>query len=359
MLKSFPRWEFNVLNQQFQSIIISVKTSEEFTDMAHLITASDVTLFARKPAWHGLGIVTAGDVPLEALKNAWSFSVTKEPLFTVQGEETTTFATIRTNPDQTRAVMGDKLSASYQILHNATLLEALNPLLEAGLAIETGGTLDGGSKVWALMSIPGDMIVGRQDRIKRFVLLSNDHSGREAARTGFTPVRVECANKLAQAHDSRQSQLLRVRHNGGEVNVNFINATKLIDTANQQFLAYGSQLDVLAGKGVSQSDLRRYVKQVFMPKLDEAMDTSTLALAAKESYQKDLDKLARLRSTIDEIFQAEPSVCDQVDTAGTAYGLYQSVNFYLNHVTSGGFKSLAFGVNEAVDARALSLAGQF
>lgn len=327
--------------------------------MAHLITADDSFFAARNmSAWHGLGVVAGTVTNADYLKTV-AYEVVKEQLYTAFGEPVNTYATVRTTSDGRRIVLGDKLSAEYSVLQNSELLEATKPLQEAGCALETFGTLQEGRRVWILLRLQGDLLVGKNDVIKRYILLSNDHTGRQSARVGFTPVRVVCANTLGMAENGYESELVRIRHQGN-VSVAVGNVTRLLDTANGQFLAYGEQLDALANTQISQADLNRYVKRVFLPTMADEAPAATASLKVKEAWERDIKRLTNLQNVVNEIFQVEESVAGQPDTAGTVYGAYQAVNFYLNHLKTGGEEkrvtSLVWGRSAAEERRALDAA---
>lgn len=327
--------------------------------MAHLITADDSFFAARnKSAWHGLGNVKE-NISNDDYMTTIGYQVDKEQLFTAYGEPVETYATVRTTSDGRRIILGDKLSAEYSVLQNAELLEATKPLQEAGCALETFGTLQEGRRVWILLRLQGDLLVGKNDVIKRYILLSNDHTGRQSARVGFTPIRVVCANTLGMAENGFESELIKIRHQGN-ISVAVGNVTRLIDTANGQFLAYGEQLDALADTQISQADLNRYVKRVFLPTMADEAPAATASLKVKEAWERDIKRLTNLQNTINEVFQVVDSVAGQADTAGTVYGAYQAVNYYLNHLKSGGEEkrvtSLVWGRSAGEERRALEAA---
>src|ERR1700733_4468991 len=135
--------------------------------MAHLITKQDNAFFLKAPAWHRLGIVKDTAITKYDLTNEFGWPVFKEQLFTARGEATTTYATIRPiyNPDGTlkeRIILGDKLSEDYQVLQNGELINMIDPLLEAGCFVQTGGTLNQRRRIWVLLDLPSDLQVGNE-----------------------------------------------------------------------------------------------------------------------------------------------------------------------------------------------------
>jgi phage/plasmid-like protein (TIGR03299 family) len=327
--------------------------------MADLINETDSAMFYLQDAWHGKGeifkdrIITKPD-----LIEKFGYPIAKEQLFTAHGEPTTTYATIREYNGK-RIILGDKLSAQYSVLQNSELIDCIDPLLEAGCIPESALTLKDGQEIVLLLRLPGDLLVGNGEHIKRFIMLSNEHTGMKSARVGFVPIRVVCANTLSMAEGSNQSSLIRVRHKGN-VGHNVELVTDLIDTANGQFLAYGKQLEQLMTHQIVQADLDKYVKRIFFPRMQALSDNATSE--DKEVARKEADRLLKLQNAINEIFQTESSIVDQPNANGTVYGAYQAVNYYLNHVQAVGedrrLKSVLVGPNRQIDLKALELAKQ-
>lgn len=323
--------------------------------MARLIKDSDATFFYKKPAWHDLGLVLDRQIEKQDLITAFGYHIDKQRLALPSGTLTNTYATVRKLADGSEIILGDKLSAGYTVLQNTKLIDGITPLLDAGSIIETAGTLDEGRRVWLLLRLQNDMIIGDADQINCYILVSNEHTGAESLRVGFVPIRVVCANTLGMAHNSSASNLLRIKHTDS-VNLSFDQAVKMIDSANGQFLAYGEQLDLLAQTSIEQADIDAYVKRVFFPTLD-ARESAAQTEAEKKRVQEDKNALVKKQNIVNELFQTEPSIVDYPETNGTAYGAYHAVNFFLNHTHAIGqerrLTSLMWGDGAGQDARAL------
>jgi len=325
--------------------------------MADMIKSTDNFMAARMlPAWHGKGdVMERLDYDYVMKKIGWT--VEKVPMVTLLGDETTTCATVRTLDNGTRVVLGDKLSKDYSVIQNSDMMAAVKPLYDSGCAIETGMTLDNGKRFVILLRLPGDLRAGKNDVIARYIMASNDHAGRESARIGFTPVRVVCANTLYMAEHGSGSQLLRLLHKG-DATAALGKAVEMIDTANGAFIAYGEFIDELASYNINQNDINSYVKRVFAPNLAEPGPNAKKA--DKDKYEDQVVRLQLMQNTINELFVTEPTITDHVDTKGTAYGLYQTVNFYLNHMKKGDaeqrLNAMWFGRSGQEERRAVAAA---
>jgi phage/plasmid-like protein (TIGR03299 family) len=318
--------------------------------MAANIQEHDQMISARNiTPWHGIGEVVEGFF-ISDLQRIMGWEVLKERLFLANGQSTNTYATTRTvvNADgkNEKIILGDKLSEYYEVLQNTDLINIIEPFIQSGCALDTAGTLGNGKRVWILLRLQGDLLVGQQDVISRYIMISNDHTGKEAAKIGMVGVRVVCQNTLNVAEYSKTSQLIRVRHEGNVV-TSLSQVAAMLDTVNGKFLAYGNQLNKLTGKNISIPDLRKYVKEVFFPKLDPS-----------EEAEK-ADSINKLKDQIEKIFVEGPG-SSLAEANGTVYGAYQAVNYFLNHESRGSLEkrlsSIVWGKNQQIDQRALSLA---
>lgn len=100
-------------------------------------------------------------------------------------------------------IVGD----GYTPLQNREAFQILEPLIDRGLLeLQTGGVLRGGADAWLLGKLTiKDKLVQEvfQNKTLPFVLISNNHTGRQPVIGQLTPVEVVCANTLAIAHAGR------------------------------------------------------------------------------------------------------------------------------------------------------------
>lgn len=311
--------------------------------MAQLLInpASEITLAKAIRPWGLMGGKTVNDTMDAYRMIGWS--VTKEQLQTTLGEKVDTFATIRHNGDGTRTILGDKLGPDYKVLQNTGLMVAASQLVDMGCVIRKVGEVNAGQKVWILLEIPQDLVIGKSgnDVLKRFVLISNDHCGRARARVSLMITRLACTNGATVTDDIGA----RMRHQG-DLEFKFANAVQALDVANLKFLEYGESLErLMVAKNINQADVNAYVKNVFFPRITE-----------KDAIEKQ-DTIKRVQETISRLYTSGPGA-DLAEARGTAYGLYQAVNHYLNYESKAANRqvSLIFGAGAKTDSRALELA---
>ena len=186
--------------------------------MSHGILENDSVVVAKEKAWHGLEIVLpdvfTADEAVRCAKLDWT--VEKYP---IQAIDPTTgdkydiadnYATMRINADGKRIPLG-VVGERYTPLQNVESFDFFDAIVGEGQAIyESAGSLFNGRKVWLLAKLPNDIIVGNDDRIEQYLLLSNSHDGSKSVECMFTPVRVVCNNTLTGALSSGKG--IKIRH---------------------------------------------------------------------------------------------------------------------------------------------------
>jgi phage/plasmid-like protein (TIGR03299 family) len=270
--------------------------------------------------WHGLGVAIPDDRRLsidEAIVAAGlDWEVELQNVFTEddKGLRQAIPEQYVTYRKKDKTVLG-MVGKGHRPLQNIEAFRWFQPFLDSGEAtLETAGSLKQGSRVWVLARIRRDpMIVGKEDTMKHYVLLSNSHDGSLAVRVGFTPIRVVCNNTLCLAHESKASKLLRVKHIS-RVLENLEEIREVIDLAQREFAATVEQYRRLASRQINTTDLVKYVRIVFG--LKEKPRTP-----AQENQEKIVPSVIRL---------FENGRGSRV--AGTTYwGAYNAVNEYLNY----------------------------
>ena len=107
-------------------------------------------------------------------------------------------------PDHARTVDREKeavalglVSNRYVPLQNIEAFSFFEPFIHNGWAqFHTAGALGNGERVWVLAKLDGQIVIGKDDAIDRYLLLSNKHDGTGAVSIRFTPIRVVCQNTL-------------------------------------------------------------------------------------------------------------------------------------------------------------------
>lgn len=314
--------------------------------MAHEVESM---MYVGDTPWHGLGVAIPEGKKLsveEAIVAAGlDWEVELRHIFTKDGMGIPLgildyYVTCRKSDNAVLGIVGK----DYQALQNRDAFKWFQRFLESGeVTIETAGSLKGGSKIWVLARIRRDpLVVGKEDIMEHYVLLSNSHDGSLSVRVGFTPIRVVCNNTLCLAHESKASKLLRVKHTS-RVRENLEDIRETIDLAQQEFAATVDQYRRLASKQINSTDLAKYVRLAFG--LKERKRTP-----AQEKQEKIVPGVVRL-------FEGGRGS----RMAGrNCWGAYNAVNEYLNYfrgkTRDNTLNSLWFGDSAQINERALNIA---
>lgn len=194
--------------------------------MAHQIESTDAfgevrtgKVFGqdRGRAWHGLGKqLKEGLSVTEAFKELglnWETELC--PVQATFNGQTVNLPEHRAHIRlDTGGVLG-VVSSSYKKISNQALAEFADALAgdDRAVTLETGGSLRHGKRVFCLIRLPHDSVIGSDDHLKNYVCVSNGHDGENAFRVFYTAIRVVCANTLAWAEEGQRGGV-RFMHDG-------------------------------------------------------------------------------------------------------------------------------------------------
>jgi phage/plasmid-like protein (TIGR03299 family) len=326
---------------------LAVNRKRGKTNMAHEV---ETMMFAGDVPWHGLGIRVESAIDSnDAIRKAGlDWTVSLERMFTCEGIQIDTHRAVRRETDgKVLGVVGNR----YKPLDNAHAFAWFDPFVRAGMAsYEAAGSLRGGARVFVLAKLNREdsvIVAKSDDRVQKFLLLSNGHDGSLAIRVGFTPVRVVCANTLAAAHGDHASKLIRIRHSGDVVGA-LDDIRTAVNTADAEFEATAEQYRTLARHNINAADLRKYVSSVF--ELDEPSPKA--------------DGTPRASRVMEAVTQAFDSGAgnDLPGVKGTWWAAYNAVTDYLSHTrgtdSESRLDSQWYGDSAAKNTRALQYAYQ-
>jgi len=335
--------------------------------MAHALEINNgraSMFYVKETPWHGLGQKVSEDISIvEGIKAAgldWNVELhdmitVPTPADTDADEERDAEATGRGLVVKDKAmVRSDKrivlgtVGPRYTPLQNRAAFDFFQPYLDAKEChLHTAGSLHEGRKIWVLAKINRDnMRIVKNDEVAKFVLLSNSHDGTTSIRVGYTPIRVVCANTMAQAHQRGTSSLIRIRHTRSSKS----NLDQVRDTMNlidQTFEATAEQYRFLASRNFNQADIKAYVRTMLDVADKQEEDVST-----------------RTKNIMEDIMERiEGPMQSMEGVRGTWWAAYNGVNERLNYETgrnaSNRMDSLWFGANATLNDRALSTALEF
>lgn len=264
--------------------------------MSHEIdTNADGTsnaVYNLRPGWHGLGQVHNDpavrlDLGL-ALKmgNLADWNVRKVPFWAedTNGDIITAdqyALTVRNHPTDPNAPaqpLGVVSMKDYRVIQNEDAFAFGQNLLDAGLEVETAGSLRGGRQVFMLYRIPKTINVGG-DEVYPFLLVTTSHDKSLALQVTLTGIRVECANMMSMALN-QPTPRYTCRHMGEGLEGKIADARLALGVAYQGMDAFQQQMTRWLDRDVTAKEFDKIILANF-PKPND--DVHPLAVANWEN----------------------------------------------------------------------------
>lgn len=272
--------------------------------------------------WHGLGAEIAEPMDIPAalrLARLADWNLTKRPLY-VRDADRGTFrkapqavAVYRPADGSTLGVVGP----DYEIFSNEeTFLGLGSALGQLGLPVLTAGSLRAGSRTFMCFEHPESATMPNGDEIKGHLLLSTSHDGSLALQASDVEIVVVCQNTLSAALGGAAS-IFRIKHTRN-MRESIAEAQRLLaktQTAREAKLAAANRL---LGIHITGTQWTQFLEALVpIPASDEPEKDRRVSIALK------------LRDTLDTIYLTHPT---QQNKLGTAWGAYNAVTFYTNHL---------------------------
>lgn len=247
-------------------------------NLATKLDGSYAFVSAKEPAWHGLGTVLenafTADVALK--QGGLDFTVVK-----IQNQLETglkipdSFSLVRHDRiDNTNGILGS-CGKQYHIVQNEDLFSFFDFLVEDNQAIyQTAGALGNGERVWILARLPQDIVIGNQDVVNQYILITNAHTGKHSAIAMVTPVRVVCNNTLNMALKGK-TNTITIRH-FKNAQQKLQEAHKLLGFTTKYYSELSTTYNKMQQKKVTDSDVMRWVKKVLNAPANSEISTKRL-----------------------------------------------------------------------------------
>lgn len=293
----------------------------------------------KERAWHGLGkIVEQYPTSAEAIKFAGlDYSVEKRPLFTYDTENHTGdpdidllvpeievpnyFATIRTDTEQVLGVVGK----DYEVVQNVNAFEFFDAIVGGGegMLYETAGALGKGERIFITAKLPGYIRVGKDDFIEKYLFLTTSHDGFGSITAAFTPVRIVCNNTL-NAAIRNHTNAIKIRHTAS-ANDRLKQAHTLMGISNTMADEMEEIFNHWSTVRIADKEVKKLIQVAMVPNKEVLQNL----MAGKA------DELSTTYTNmVDKVFEyAMSSPTQQMQTtAGTLFGVYNSVTGYFQNV---------------------------
>jgi len=272
--------------------------------------------YGQKP-WHGVG--TALNRPATAAKAieaaGLDWKVKTESLYLKGEVHVGDYQAIVREVRDTKHVFGIT-SDRYVPIQNRDSFTFFDPIVQAGKATyHAAGAVGFGEQVWLLVKLPGELKVLGKDRVEKYLLLMNSHTGKQALRMLFTPVRVACENTLITALDgTTASEGMFVRHHVGDITSKEAEAKRLLEIAAKYYDQLLPIFNAMARRPVTQAEATAYITRLIPTPSGRGPSTRT------ENIRRALNVLFHTGAG-----NSEPGI------KGTLWALYNAVTEFVTH----------------------------
>jgi phage/plasmid-like protein (TIGR03299 family) len=211
---------------------------------------------------------------------------------------------------------------SYNIIPNSAFGEIIDSILQAEpdtVQLETGGSLNGGRRVWMLARINEPVpLPGDGTATFPFLGLTSDHTGQGSCAARLTTVRIVCGNTFsaAEAEGERTGAVYSFSHRG-DWRSRLGEAREALMYARAQTREYTEAMTELLGIRVTEDQEQLFLRE-FIPSPPDGIISDRVA-----------KNIAEARAAV-QGFLDSPTVLG-AGVRGTAYGLVQAAGEYLDH----------------------------
>lgn len=301
--------------------------------MAHQLYIKDgkaAMMYVDKLPWHGLG--TKLECPptsseaITAAKLDWE--VTKHPIFVQYGKDShlmkkvDRFALMPTDRiDKHDCPVFGVVGRDYGIVQNKDAFSFFDPIIEENLAeYETAGALGEGERIWILAKIPEDIVIHEGDKINKYILLVNHHTGMATLQIKLTPVRVVCNNTLTMALSFGDS--IRIPH-FPDVNKRLQFASETIKKVLENYRTLEQKFKAMASLKFSEEDFEKYAAEVMTLPPEDPFESKQRA-----QYRK---RIMDQRQICLELFETgHPN--EPKEVKNTLWGGYNTITYFADYI---------------------------
>jgi len=304
----------------------------------------ETMFYAGETPWHRLGTKVAGlqtaeeaisvsgldwDVELVSIFSHWKRNKKMIP---------DRHALRRVTDGKVFNVVGNR----YVPIQNREAFRFFDSVIGTGQAVyETAGSLMGGSRVWVMANLNGDLDISG-DTVKRYLTLTMAHDGTGALQMWFTPVRTVCWNTLQMALSRGVGERFYARHTSGFTQ-KVDSAQQILGITEKYYSDFKTKAQWMAQYHLPEPDVDILLKHAF------GYDESKEKIYAPIQLQ--MDKAKNLITT--GRGQDNPAI---QGTAWQAYnGIVEFADYYLpvrSKSEDARLQSLAFGTGSQIKARA-------
>ena len=288
--------------------------------MSHEIYNNKFASF-RKPAWHGLGEVFTD--PISAIGAADKLGlpvIDTGKVYLSDGSVIPGFKAITGQEAGKDRQVFSIVSTDYQEISHRDFVTAWDRATDSA-PVETIGLLGKGERLFLSSVLPSFEVKG--DECSNYLLAYNPLNGIQAATGRITPVRVVCANTLAQSAVNFKTEF-RVIHTSEAAKDIEKWIKRVWSLAVDQSATVKEAFDILAGKSVSDAQVKTVLESVY-PIIGGT--TPEGAMDHSEAFVTYVKRIQLHRERILNLFQGE-AVGQTKAFVGTAWGAWNSIVEY-------------------------------
>lgn len=232
-------------------------------------------------------------------------------------------ALVRSDTGEVLSVMSD----TYEVVQNTQAFGFVDDILGGpDLRFTTGGSLNGGKRIWLGAEMDRDIFIGGDpdEKIQPYIMFANSHDGTLAVSAWITPIRLACWNALTYSMKSAKRSW-KARHTKN-VTGKFMDARQMLGIASRYFDDLEEIGNTLINTKVSGWQMNKMVSDLLpMPdgkRVDEVEEgrAKTLTLNRREAIMDCLkaDDLANVKDTAWGFVQAVADWDDHYRSAKSA-----------------------------------------
>lgn len=225
-------------------------------------------------------------------------------------------ANVRLNKEGKDHYLG-VVGTRYEVLQNRDAFDFMDNIIGQGAAMyETAGAINEGRVVWMSVKLPDDIVVGKNDATKKYLLLCNSHDGSKALSVQFTPVRVVCNNTLTAALQDKGTSF-SIRHTRN-IKTKAEEASRVLGIARKYFDEVGAVFNKFFLQKMDEPAVEGYVKRIF----------PDVTPNDKIDVEKAQERIDNIRTSVMENYE---SGLGASLSRGTLWGAYNAVTEYVDH----------------------------
>jgi len=237
-------------------------------------------------------------------------------------EVPSTFATIRTNKDNTQSVLGT-VGGRYKVFQNDEMFSGLDALVDSGDArYAYAGEVKGGAQVYMVLELPNEVKIAN-DPHACYLVARTSHDGSTALQISPSVTRLRCTNQIAGIFAKAGTYTLRHTTNA-EFKIEDIR--RIIPVTYEGIKAYELIGNKLINEKLTDAEVDAIFKKMWdLPSIIEQTPYAMLSAGQKRQF----NTATVARATARNIYRGETGT--QEELRGTRFGAFQAIVEYADH----------------------------